>query len=195
MQRLAELNNICVRTGLWRGKRTLSCLHVWFSVLLLQNVVSPCRFSFTTSENTEIPSTTTKCVAFNCQSPFFRKFRWILNLVRLSRRNWPYTYDEAFCYSALLQRISSFFYRLGNVSSSVLWKTFIFDDRLVDTRWYQATSAWSLRFNSFRWFCRPGFWLIRSCLKNIHTWSCLRYGQKCTLITCPLVAMERSRRT
>ena len=155
----------------------------------------PLFFYRTTSENTEIPSTTTKCVAFNCQSPFFRKFRWILNLVRLSRRNWPYTYDVAFCYSALLQRISSFFHRLGNVSLSVLWKTFIFDDRLIDTRWYQATRAWSLRFNSFRWFCRPGFWLIRSCLKNIHTWSCLRYGQKCSLITCPLVAMERSRRT
>ena len=28
LKRLAELNNICVRTGLWRGKRTLSCLHV-----------------------------------------------------------------------------------------------------------------------------------------------------------------------
>ena len=104
----------------------------------------PLFFYRTTSENTEIPSTTTKCVAFNCQSPFFRKFRWILNLVRLSRRNWPYTYDVAFCYSALLQRISSFFYRLGNVSLGVLWKTFIFDDHLADMRWYQATRAWSL---------------------------------------------------
>lgn len=28
LKRLAELNNICVRNGLWRGKRTLSCLHV-----------------------------------------------------------------------------------------------------------------------------------------------------------------------
>ena len=69
----------------------------------------PLFFYRTTSENTEIPSTTTKCVAFNCQSPSFRRFRWILNLVRLSRRNWPYTYDVAFCYSALPQRISSFF--------------------------------------------------------------------------------------
>ena len=36
--------------------------------------------------NRKMPSTTRKCLTFKCQPFFLRKFRWILNLVRLRPR-------------------------------------------------------------------------------------------------------------
>ena len=43
-QSSAELNNVCICFTLWRQKRILSRLHGWFSMLLLQGVVSVASF-------------------------------------------------------------------------------------------------------------------------------------------------------
>ena len=48
-----------------------------------------------------MPSTTTKCLGFKYQPLFLRKFRQILNSVRLSPLYWPHKCDVAFRYSAL----------------------------------------------------------------------------------------------
>ena len=80
----------------------------FFYIITSKNFVNPLNifkhwfFFLKNIGNSEMPSTTAKCLRFECRPLFFfREVRWILNRVRLSPRYWQHTCDVAFRYLTL----------------------------------------------------------------------------------------------
>lgn len=111
-----EPNNISACARLW-SETNFESFACFICHCVFSRCCFPCRFSFTEQPsitlytpltfskvnflfkitgNRKMPSTRLEWLGLNASSFFFRKFRWIWNLVHLSLRYWPHSSDVAF---------------------------------------------------------------------------------------------------